>query len=151
MSIPTPDQRREATAARLRAIIEWISNDLGDHARAAVQLDDAVHDLEVHAIRVGLPYRPPRYDDAHWRAVRDAIASGAWVHCSPALLRSGVDCAEALRRPCECPGGGSHDHYVSDASCRHYGARLPAPSYLQQETGYAPDPFEWPADEVRER
>lgn len=35
-----------------------------------------------------------------------------WVHCSPDLLASGVDCATAPRRPCSCPHCGSHDHSV---------------------------------------
>lgn len=35
---------------------------------------------------------------------------GEWRHCSPALLRSGVDCASTPRRPCPCEGG--HDHWI---------------------------------------
>lgn len=35
-----------------------------------------------------------------------------WEHCSPELLKSGVDCATTPRRPCECEVKGSHDHLV---------------------------------------
>ena len=37
---------------------------------------------------------------------------GAWHHCSPALLASGVNCATTKRRDCECAHGGSHDHFI---------------------------------------
>lgn len=38
-----------------------------------------------------------------------------WVHCSPALLQTVADCAATPRRPCVCPGLGSHDHLVDQS------------------------------------
>lgn len=38
---------------------------------------------------------------------------GRWEHCSPDLLRAGIDCSSTLRRPCECKHGGAHDHFIS--------------------------------------
>jgi hypothetical protein len=46
--------------------------------------------------------------------VESATDRRVWRHCSPELLRSGVDCAATPRRPCAgvtC-GPGSHDHLV---------------------------------------
>jgi len=37
---------------------------------------------------------------------------GKWVHCSPELIASGVDCASTIRRPCGCGPVGSHDHWI---------------------------------------
>jgi len=37
---------------------------------------------------------------------------GMWKHCSPALLRTGIDCATTKRKPCECGINGSHDHWI---------------------------------------
>jgi hypothetical protein len=37
-----------------------------------------------------------------------------WVHCSPELLASGVDCDATPRRACRCAHGGSHDHLVPE-------------------------------------
>lgn len=36
---------------------------------------------------------------------------GEWWHCSPDLLKEGIDCATTPRRPCPCPNG-SHDHFI---------------------------------------
>jgi len=36
----------------------------------------------------------------------------AWIHCSPELLASGIDCGTTPRRPCECAIKGSHDHLI---------------------------------------
>lgn len=41
---------------------------------------------------------------------------GTWVHCSPALLNSGVRCGATKRRPCECNPAGSHDHFLIEGT-----------------------------------
>jgi hypothetical protein len=39
---------------------------------------------------------------------------GQWVHCSPALLKAGIRCANTPRRACACePENGGHDHFVA--------------------------------------
>ena len=40
------------------------------------------------------------------------LLKGRWEHCSPELLNSGVSCSDTIRRPCECPSSGSHDHFI---------------------------------------
>jgi len=42
----------------------------------------------------------------------DDQPKGHWQHCSPALLASGVSCADTLRRDCQCVDKGSHDHFI---------------------------------------
>ena len=42
----------------------------------------------------------------------DVTVKGMWKHCSPELLRAGIDCANTPRRSCECAHGGAHDHFI---------------------------------------
>lgn len=40
--------------------------------------------------------------------------SGQWVHCSPALIKAGVSCANTPRRACACdPENVGHDHFIA--------------------------------------
>jgi len=35
-----------------------------------------------------------------------------WKHCSPELLKGGINCGATLRRKCQCSFEGSHDHWI---------------------------------------
>jgi hypothetical protein len=57
--------------------------------------------------------------DAAWQAMLAASPTapaqlGQWVHCSPALLKAGIRCANTPRRACACePESGGHDHFIA--------------------------------------
>lgn len=98
----------------------------GHIEREPVVSDEAVNDARRVLARADGWSRPhfPSEASEHLDAVSTALARilavltpdrQGWAHCTPDLLRSGIDCGTTPRRPCAChPANGGHDHITPD-------------------------------------
>jgi hypothetical protein len=110
--------RRRAVLASTAAVLEgWklVPVELTEH-----MLDEADFAMQNH---VGDAYTDADGFDGWyqpvWKAILAAsptapVQSGQWVHCSPALIKAGVSCANMPRRACACdPENVGHDHFIA--------------------------------------